>query len=71
MNKAKNQNISEYVKVFKGRPLPAEALLSGYSALIRKYNLQVPTPCVFRRKLPPIPEQTCHPFRFKPAARSG
>ncbi|MFW6172147.1 MAG: cell filamentation protein Fic, partial [Elusimicrobiota bacterium] len=42
-NKNKNKNL-EYVKVFKNRPLPVEAILAGYSALIRIYKLEVPIP---------------------------
>ncbi|MGM0569014.1 MAG: Fic family protein [Elusimicrobiota bacterium] len=41
----KNKNkFLEYIKVFKDHPLPVEARLAGYSALIRIYQLDVPTP---------------------------
>lgn len=41
----KNNSFSHIVSVFHNQRLPEhEALLAGYSALIKTYNLQVPTP---------------------------
>src|SRR5262245_30821360 len=41
----KNNDFSHFVSVFQGRHLPEDnVLLAGYSALIKAYDLKLPTP---------------------------
>ncbi len=41
----KNNSFSQSVSVFQGRQLPElDVMLAGYTALINRYELQVPIP---------------------------